>query len=387
MDCADGVILNQIGMRPLLDAFQTQCILPLSKLLFPKEGGEFTSHHSFMVQYKQGEDLGLDMHHDDSDVTLNVCLGKEFTGATLSFCGGFGTRSHRKHTHTYSHARGRGLIHLGSHRHGADDIISGERYNLIVWSTNAGWRESDEYKAINSRANLHGADAAMDEVPDPICLSFTHDPDYGEFRAYPVHKGVRRGPKPGARAMHVSRFTPSEAARRAAALKETGTADFKAKTFDAAASKYSCGADYASEAGPQAEPTLLPALLLNEAQCRLNLAEPAAAAQLCTRVLDREPENVKALYRRALAALELHDYVEARRDLVAAARLQPANRDVRKKLGECKEAADAQSKKERALMRRMMSGAGGSSHADGGDAGTGEPMASGEGDDEDFEMY
>ena len=85
MDCADGVILNQIGMRPLLDAFQTQCILPLSKLLFPKEGGEFTSHHSFMVQYKQGEDLGLDMHHDDSDVTLNVCLGKEFTGATLCY--------------------------------------------------------------------------------------------------------------------------------------------------------------------------------------------------------------------------------------------------------------------------------------------------------------
>eukprot|EP00965_Chrysotila_dentata_P008799 286842-Pleurochrysis_carterae.AAC.2 len=28
-----------------------------------------------MVKYRQDEDLGLDMHHDDSDVTLNVCLG------------------------------------------------------------------------------------------------------------------------------------------------------------------------------------------------------------------------------------------------------------------------------------------------------------------------
>ena len=34
-----------------------------------------------MVKYKSGEDRGLDMHIDDSDVTLNVCLGREFTGS------------------------------------------------------------------------------------------------------------------------------------------------------------------------------------------------------------------------------------------------------------------------------------------------------------------
>ena len=84
-----------------------------------------------MVQYREDEDLGLvskpsrqgqrahsatplqthlshtGLHHDDSDVTLNVCLGKEFTGATLSFCGGFGDSLHRKHTHTYTHQKGR----------------------------------------------------------------------------------------------------------------------------------------------------------------------------------------------------------------------------------------------------------------------------------------
>ena len=155
----------------------------MARLLFPTEGAQFSSHHSFMVQYRQGEDLGLDMHHDDSDVTLNVCLGREFTGATLSFCGGFGLDGHRKHVHTYSHERGRAIIHLGSHRHGADDIASGERYCLIVWNTNAAWRESDEYQRIHNR-NMHGADAQHEE-PDPICLSYTHDPDYGEFKPYP----------------------------------------------------------------------------------------------------------------------------------------------------------------------------------------------------------
>ena len=45
------------------------------------------------VRYRSDEDAGLDMHTDDSDVTFNVCLGKEFTGAGLTFCGLGGTRT------------------------------------------------------------------------------------------------------------------------------------------------------------------------------------------------------------------------------------------------------------------------------------------------------
>ena len=76
-------------------------VLPLSRLLFPAEGSEFDQHHTFVCQYMLGQDTSLDMHHDDSDVTLNVCLGKDFEGATLSFCGSiFDGKQHRRHTHT-----------------------------------------------------------------------------------------------------------------------------------------------------------------------------------------------------------------------------------------------------------------------------------------------
>lgn len=37
------------------------------------------------VQYKIGEDLDLGFHYDDSEVTLNVCLGKEWEGEYLNF--------------------------------------------------------------------------------------------------------------------------------------------------------------------------------------------------------------------------------------------------------------------------------------------------------------
>ena len=56
-------------------------------------------HRSFFVRYTADEaaggDRGLDMHHDASEVTLNVCLGRAFAGAGLRFCGRFGDADHR----------------------------------------------------------------------------------------------------------------------------------------------------------------------------------------------------------------------------------------------------------------------------------------------------
>ena len=146
------------------------------------------------------------MHTDRSAVTLNVCLGKEFTGilslfrltlshfslfplllfvspllmyyclgGNLVFKGIKGTSSENVEHFEYAHVVGKvfplqtslplslllscslrgllpsppssspipspylsltplqGLLHLGKHVHQADNITTGERYNLIVW--------------------------------------------------------------------------------------------------------------------------------------------------------------------------------------------------------------------------------------------------------------
>ena len=41
----------------------------------------------FLVRYAVGQDLQLARHRDNSKVTLNVNLGKEFEGATLFYQG------------------------------------------------------------------------------------------------------------------------------------------------------------------------------------------------------------------------------------------------------------------------------------------------------------
>ena len=70
-----GVVLNTIGMRPLITSFQQNYLWPICRHLFPKEASQLDDHHTFLVRYESGQDLGLDMHTDDSDVTFNVCFG------------------------------------------------------------------------------------------------------------------------------------------------------------------------------------------------------------------------------------------------------------------------------------------------------------------------
>ncbi|CAJ1398592.1 unnamed protein product [Effrenium voratum] len=190
-----GVIVNEIGMRPMITEFQQQYIWPIAKVLFPEEASQFDSHHSFIVRYTAAEDLGLDMHTDDSDVTFNVCLGYDFTGATLTFCGYMGAPDHRQATHVYSHEIGRAVLHLGSRRHGADDIENGTRMNLIIWSHNSAWRRAHPSRL---RREYYSKEAGP---PDPVCLSYTHDRDFLAYKEKPSGRASGRNrawcPPPG----------------------------------------------------------------------------------------------------------------------------------------------------------------------------------------------
>ena len=173
-----GLIVNEIGMRDAITQLQQEILWPVARLLFPLQSTQFDAHHSFIVRYKSDEDPGLDMHTDDSDVTFNACLNSNFTGAGLTFCGDAGTSRHRKLAFRYRHEMGRVVIHLGTKRHGADDIKSGERRNLIIWNHNHRWRASRTYRRRRERYATEAGE------PDTECVSYTHDRDYGAFKPH-----------------------------------------------------------------------------------------------------------------------------------------------------------------------------------------------------------
>ncbi|AES76574.1 putative procollagen-lysine 5-dioxygenase [Medicago truncatula] len=142
-----GAVLDDFGLEPMLDKLMDDFVRPLSRVFYPEVGGAtLDSHHGFVVEYGEDKDLDLGFHVDDSEVTLNVCLGKEFSGGELFFRG---TRC-EKHVNTgsqpeevfdYSHVPGRAVLHRGRHRHGARATTSGHRMNFLMWCRSSVFRE------------------------------------------------------------------------------------------------------------------------------------------------------------------------------------------------------------------------------------------------------
>ncbi|CAL4058809.1 unnamed protein product, partial [Meganyctiphanes norvegica] len=62
-------------------------------------------------------------------------------------------------------------------------------------------------------------------------------------------------------------------------------------------------------------------LLLNYSQCQLLQGEYYPAIEHCSDVLKHNPDNVKALFRRGKAYIEVFSPAEARTDLLKAAQL------------------------------------------------------------------
>eukprot|EP01126_Amoeba_proteus_P065782 TRINITY_DN9409_c0_g1_i2.p1 TRINITY_DN9409_c0_g1~~TRINITY_DN9409_c0_g1_i2.p1 ORF type:complete len:240 (-),score=34.75 TRINITY_DN9409_c0_g1_i2:160-879(-) len=126
-----GTVLSDLGMEVFHDLFIN--LKNLFSEIFPVETRIIDSVHPFVVQYKQEEQKSLGFHYDDSEFTLNLCLGSAFTGGDLYFHGLRDDEVTQDENYVHSHVPGQALLHLGRHRHGAMPITSGERYNLIIW--------------------------------------------------------------------------------------------------------------------------------------------------------------------------------------------------------------------------------------------------------------
>ncbi|XP_022258839.1 2-oxoglutarate and iron-dependent oxygenase domain-containing protein 2-like isoform X2 [Limulus polyphemus] len=130
-----GVLLNELGFyEDFLNPLRIHYLQPITKLLFPKEGGgNLDSQKGFTVKYKVGEDVDLGYHYDNAEVTLNVCLGSNFTGGELYF-GDMKTVPLWKTTcSTVEQQPYCGILHRGQQLHGALPVTSGERHNLVIW--------------------------------------------------------------------------------------------------------------------------------------------------------------------------------------------------------------------------------------------------------------
>mmetsp|Transcript_62994 Transcript_62994/g.172979 ORF Transcript_62994/g.172979 Transcript_62994/m.172979 type:complete len:197 (+) Transcript_62994:468-1058(+) len=136
-----GAILSDLGFTELLNSLAERVIGPLGRHLYPQWCGalDCAEVYGFSVRYARGEDVSLAEHSDTANVTLNVCLGRTFTGGDLYFKGvRFTETADQQARHEVAHRPGWALLHLGGHVHAAQPLESGERVNLILWCQGPG---------------------------------------------------------------------------------------------------------------------------------------------------------------------------------------------------------------------------------------------------------
>lgn len=144
-----GAILDDMGMSDAIQKFIDTYVNSIFHYLYREnENIHLDHHHAFVVSYEIGKDEDLDLHVDDSNLTLNICLGRNFEGGSLFFGGircGYhvGSTINPKEEVNVDHTVGNCLIHLGDHRHAARRIESGERLNLIIWYKSSKLRTLD----------------------------------------------------------------------------------------------------------------------------------------------------------------------------------------------------------------------------------------------------
>ncbi|KAJ4966096.1 hypothetical protein NE237_017945 [Protea cynaroides] len=141
--------------------------------------------------------------------------------------------------------------------------------------------------------------------------------------------------------------------------KEEGNALFKAGRYVRASKRYEKAAKYigydisfGEEEKKQAK-ALKVTCNLNDAACKLKLKDYKQAQKLCTKVLDIESTNVKALYRRAQAYIQLADLELAELDIKMALEIDPNNRDVKLEYKVLKEKIKEYNKKDAKFYGNM----------------------------------
>ncbi|XP_042515821.1 peptidyl-prolyl cis-trans isomerase FKBP62-like isoform X2 [Macadamia integrifolia] len=141
--------------------------------------------------------------------------------------------------------------------------------------------------------------------------------------------------------------------------KEDGNALFKAGKYARASKKYEKAAKYIeydssfSEEEKKQAKALNATCNLNNAACKLKLKDYKEAEKLCTKVLDIESGNVKALYRRAQAYIQMADLELAELDIKKALEIDPNNRDVKLEYKVLKEKVKEYNKKDAKFYGNM----------------------------------
>ena len=71
-----GILVDNFGFYGVIQEMVQRVVIPLAKKLWSGVGEDtLHMHNAFTVDYHKTKDKNLELHVDDSEVTVNICLG------------------------------------------------------------------------------------------------------------------------------------------------------------------------------------------------------------------------------------------------------------------------------------------------------------------------
>ncbi|KAF5750318.1 hypothetical protein HS088_TW03G00652 [Tripterygium wilfordii] len=143
--------------------------------------------------------------------------------------------------------------------------------------------------------------------------------------------------------------------------KNDGNLLFKSGKFPRASKKYEKAAKYIefdhsfTEDEKHRANGLRLSCHLNNAACKLKMGDYIEALRLCSKVLQSDPSNVKALFRRCQAYLRINEYEKGEADIRRALNIDPNNRDVKLEYKQLKQKQRESEKHEAEFFTTMLS--------------------------------
>ncbi|MCO5564326.1 hypothetical protein L7F22_017986 [Adiantum nelumboides] len=216
-----------------------------------------------------------------------------------------------------------------------------------------------------------GLDVAVTKMKKGEIASITITPEYG-FGAVETKRDLAVVPPNSTLVYEVElvsfakekdfwQMNATEKLEAAAKKKEEGNAFFKAGNYWRAAKRYERAAIYIEQDKPfsgdekQQVQALKLSCYLNCAACKLKLNEFRVAVDLCSRVLELEPENLKALYRRLQAYIQVGELDLAESDIQKALVIDPDNREVKLELKKLRQIENQYQKKSAEMFENLFS--------------------------------
>ena len=137
------VDLDTVGLSWINDLLLHLIIRPLSRHLYKDSEtiDELDWRQGYVAGYSAKPSSSdatprqrLVTHTDDSEVTLNLCIGDDFDGGALQFRGLRGSDEAGQLIGEFQPIQGTALIHAGRHFHEVTEVTNGNRYAYIIWA-------------------------------------------------------------------------------------------------------------------------------------------------------------------------------------------------------------------------------------------------------------